>query len=70
MLGEIKAFMETREGDITLLTDAEWLLDLAFLIYVTEKMNHLNLQLQGKDKKICDMISAIKVFSAKLSFYI
>ena len=61
--------METREKD-TLLSDAEWLLDLAFLTDVTEKINHLNLQLQGKGKKISDMISAVKAFSAKLSLYI
>ena len=47
LLGEIKALMETREEDSTLLSDAEWLLDLAFLTVVTEKMKHLNLQLQG-----------------------
>ncbi|KAK0142715.1 General transcription factor II-I repeat domain-containing protein 2A [Merluccius polli] len=70
LLGEIKAFMETREEDTTLLSDAEWLLDLAFLTDVTEKINHLNIQLQGKGKNICDMISAVKAFSAKLSLYI
>ena len=70
LLAEIKAFMETREEDTTLLTDAEWLLDLAFLTDVTEKINHLNLELQGKGKKISDMISAVKAFSAKLSLYI
>ncbi|KAK0154069.1 hypothetical protein N1851_003841 [Merluccius polli] len=31
---------------------------------------HLNLQLQGKDKTICDMISAVKAFKAKLQFYL
>ncbi|XP_056138883.1 general transcription factor II-I repeat domain-containing protein 2-like [Lampris incognitus] len=70
LLGEIKAFMETREEDTTLLSDAEWLLDLAFLTDVTEKMNELNLQLQGKDKNLSDMISAVNAFSAKLSLYI
>ena len=62
--------METREEDTTLLSGPEWLLDLAFLTDVTEKINHLNLQLQGKDKNISDMISAVKAFSAKLSLYI
>ena len=62
--------METREEDTTLLFDPEWLLDLAFLTDVPEKINHLNLQLQGKDKNISEMISAVKAFSAKLSLYI
>lgn len=52
LLGEIKTFMETRMEDTTLLSDADWLLDLAFLTDVTEKINHLNLKLQGKEKNI------------------
>ena len=47
MLNEIKAFMESREEDTTLLSDAEWLLDLAFLTDMTEKLNQLNTKLQG-----------------------
>lgn len=52
LLSEIKTFMESREEDATLLSDPEWLLDLAFLTDVTEKLKNLNLQLQGKDKNI------------------
>ncbi|KAK0152831.1 General transcription factor II-I repeat domain-containing protein 2B [Merluccius polli] len=37
---------------------------------VTENLNHLNQQLHGKDKTICDMFSAVKTFKAKLSFYL
>ncbi|XP_028313963.1 general transcription factor II-I repeat domain-containing protein 2B-like [Gouania willdenowi] len=70
LLSDIKAFMEMRGEDTTLLSDPEWLLDLAFLADITDKMNQLNQQLQGKDKNVCDMISAVKAFSAKLSFYI
>ena len=70
LLDEIKAFMETREEDTTLLFDPEWLLDLAFLTDVPEKINHLNLQLQGKDKNISDMIGAVKTFSAKLFVWV
>lgn len=50
MLDEIKAFMETREENTTPLSDAEWLLELAFLTDATEEINHLSLQLQGKEK--------------------
>lgn len=45
-------------------------MDIAFLTDVTEKINQLNIQLQCKDKNISDIISAVKVFSAKLSLYI
>lgn len=44
------------------------MLDLGFLTDVTDKLNNLNLQLQGKDKTIGDMISAVKAFKAKLSY--
>lgn len=37
LLGETKAFIETRDKETTLLADAEWLLGLAFLTDVTEK---------------------------------
>ncbi|XP_041858782.1 general transcription factor II-I repeat domain-containing protein 2A-like [Melanotaenia boesemani] len=60
LLGDIKAFMEMRGEDASLLSDAEWLLDLAFLADVTEKTNQLNQHLQGREKNVCDMISAVK----------
>ncbi|XP_053495532.1 zinc finger BED domain-containing protein 5-like [Ictalurus furcatus] len=47
LLSEIKAFMEARVEDTNLLSDAGWLLELALLADVTEKLNQLNLQLQG-----------------------
>lgn len=37
LLREIKAFMEMRGEDTTILSDAEWLLDLAFLVDMIEK---------------------------------
>ncbi|KAJ8352144.1 hypothetical protein SKAU_G00236200 [Synaphobranchus kaupii] len=47
LLGEIKEFMQSREEDTSLLDNTEWLLDLAFLTDVTEKLNNLNCELQG-----------------------
>lgn len=37
---------------------------------MTEKNHQLNTQLQGKDKCVSDMISAVRAFSAKFSLYI
>lgn len=65
LLGEIKIFLEERGEDTTLLSDAGWVPDLAFLTDVTEKMNDLNIQLQGKEKDVHNMISAVNAFSAK-----
>ncbi|CAB4065751.1 unnamed protein product [Lepeophtheirus salmonis] len=47
LLNEIEAFMESREEDTTLYSDAEGLLDLAFLIDTTDILNQVNGQLQA-----------------------
>ena len=48
------------------IANEEWLLDLAFLVDITGMLNELNLDLQGKDKTIVDMISAVTAFKQKL----
>lgn len=40
--------------------------DLAFLVDVTKHLNDINLELQGKDKNIVDMMSSINAFKRKL----
>lgn len=70
LLEGIKAFVESREADTTLLSGSMWLLELVLLTDVTKKQNHLNLQLQEKDKNTCDMTSSAKAFKGKLSFTI
>ncbi|CAB4062795.1 unnamed protein product [Lepeophtheirus salmonis] len=63
-----EAFMESREEDTKLLSDAEWLLDLAFRTDMTVKLNQINIQLQGKDRTTSGMVSAVKALKAILSF--
>ena len=60
-----QGFVETREEGTTLLSHAVWLLDPAFLTDVTEKINHLNLQLQSKDKKHMRYNKCCEVFQCK-----
>ena len=69
LLGEIKEFMQSREEDTSLLDNTEWLLDLAFLTDVTEKLNNLNCELQGTGKTVTNMISAVKAFKAKMNIF-
>lgn len=57
--------MESRKEDTTLLSDAGWLLELAFLTDIAEKLKVLNVQLHGEDKTICYMIGALKPFKRK-----
>ena len=52
-----------------LLEDTEWALDLAFLTYITGKLNPLNCKLQGNGKTVVDMISALNAFKAKMNIF-
>ncbi|XP_069059006.1 general transcription factor II-I repeat domain-containing protein 2-like isoform X1 [Pleurodeles waltl] len=70
LLPEVKAFMESRNEDTAQLSNTEWLLDLAFLTDVTEKLNVLNCELRGKNKTITNIISAVKTFKSKLNLFI
>ena len=41
--------METKGKPVTEFEDSDWVLDLAFLVGLTEHLNVLNLRLQGKN---------------------
>ena len=44
----------------------KWFMDFIFIIDILEKMNNLNLRLQGKNKHACNMFSDIKGFLLNL----
>ncbi|KAI7798193.1 putative general transcription factor II-I repeat domain-containing protein 2-like [Triplophysa rosa] len=46
--------------------DQKWLSDLAFLVDITELLNVLNVQLQGKDQIITQLFDHVKAFKQKL----
>lgn len=69
LLPAIIAFLKERNEDYSILEEPTWLRDFGFLTDITEKLNELNLQLQGKDKNILQMISEIKSFIAKLELW-
>ena len=67
LLPEIKEFLkEFKNTDYAQLEDEQWLLDLAFLTDLTALLNELNLELQGKEKNIVNMISSVNAFKRKL----
>nr|XP_040035572.1 general transcription factor II-I repeat domain-containing protein 2-like isoform X2 [Gasterosteus aculeatus aculeatus] len=66
LLPEVNAFLQSKGKTVPELIDPAWKWHLAFLTDVTELLNGLNLQLQGKGKLICDMYSHIKGFEVKL----
>lgn len=72
---EIVLFLEndsSAESQELLITfrDPNFILDLAFLVDISEQINQLNLTLQGRDKQIFDLVLAIEKFHHKLSLLI
>ena len=66
LLPEINTFLQSQGEMVQELTDPERKWHLAFLTDVTEMLNHLNVQLQGKGRLISDMYYHIKAFKVKL----
>ena len=63
--------MQSKDKDVSLSEDTEWTLDLAFLTDITGKLNHLDCELQCKDKIVAEMLSCLNPFKAKMNiFYI
>lgn len=70
LLPEIISFLHERGDNTEILRNEKWLCDLAFLTDITNHLNLINLELQGKDKTIIDMHSAINSFKNKLKLLI
>ncbi|RXN37666.1 general transcription factor II-I repeat domain-containing 2A-like protein [Labeo rohita] len=67
LLPDIKDFLKlSKHAEYTQLEDHQWLLDLAFLTDLTDLLNDFNLELQGKDKHVINMISSVNTFKSKL----
>ena len=65
----MKQFLEAEGLDKCLLQylkDNKFILDLAFLADTTMLLNEFNLQLQGKEKSICDLSKILFDFKTKL----
>lgn len=69
LLPQIKIFLQEIDIVYEELENIKWLEDFAFLVDITEKINFLNLELQGKEKQIINMISDVQAFSSKLAYW-
>lgn len=67
LLPNIKEFLTGRKEDWPQLEDESWLMKLAFLCDVTELLNVLNLNLQGKNKTLMEMVSLVNHFKEKIN---
>jgi hypothetical protein len=47
-------------------SDEDWISDFAFLVDMTQHLNDLNLQLQGRNQLVNDIFAHVKAFEVKL----
>ena len=68
MKDEIKLFLEfkNKEEFLSYFNDNNWITSLAYLADIFEKLNILNLKLQGKNTNIIQLRDNLKVFAEKL----
>jgi len=53
-----------------LFCDYNWLFDLKFLVIVDDHLNHLNIELQGKNKLFPNLMNLMNAFKMKLKLLI
>lgn len=66
---EVLQFLETEniaDWAIQALKDKKFILDLAFLADITTFLNEFNLELQGKEKNLCDLSKILFNFKTKI----
>jgi hypothetical protein len=63
---EIEIIMNEKSKTVPKISDAEWILYLAFLVDITFILNELNMKFQRKGKLLLDVFSEIKAFKMKL----
>ncbi|XP_069494446.1 general transcription factor II-I repeat domain-containing protein 2-like [Ambystoma mexicanum] len=61
--------IQGRGEQVEQLSNPKWLSDLAFLNDLTSKLNALNLELQGQDKTITELIGSVNAFKVKLNLW-
>uniref|UniRef100_K7EWQ4 Uncharacterized protein n=1 Tax=Pelodiscus sinensis TaxID=13735 RepID=K7EWQ4_PELSI len=66
---EINTFLKSRNEVYSELSDSAWLLDFGFLTDMTSKLSELNCELQGKDRDLAHMLSAVNAFKLKLGLW-
>lgn len=62
----LASFLREKGEDYPQFEDEGWLCDLAFLVDITQHLNKLNIQLQGKNILVPDMLARVKAFECKL----
>ena len=63
---QVKAYMEKDGMTVPVLSDPKWLMDLAFLVDITQELNVLNKKLQGQGQLVSVAYDSVRAFSTKL----
>ena len=63
---EIADFMQGKGKPVVELEDPEWTRDLAFLMDITEHLNVLNVNMQGRNKLVTEYYDSVRAFQSKL----
>ncbi|KAJ4929884.1 hypothetical protein JOQ06_018904 [Pogonophryne albipinna] len=68
LLEPLKSFIvgQGETSRFSFLDDKEWVLSVAFLCDITQHLNELNIKMQGRNKTVYELYTAVRVFSDKL----
>ena len=66
---EVASFLRSKNINITVFDDENWVSSLAFLVDLTAHLNKLNLQLQGKEQLIHEKWIHVLAFQKKLRLW-
>ncbi len=66
---EIAQFMEQKGKPVAELDEPDWLTDLAFLVDITEHLNVLNVNMQGRNKLVTEYYDSVHAFQMKLALW-
>ncbi|XP_008178225.1 general transcription factor II-I repeat domain-containing protein 2B-like [Acyrthosiphon pisum] len=65
----IQIFLESKEQDVSVLSDIMWLQDISFMVDITKHLSNSNLKLQEKNQIITAINDHVKVFKCKLDLF-
>lgn len=66
---ELAMFLGMKGQPVGHFSDSQWLDDLAFLVDITEKLNALNVSMQGRGKLVHNLYGCIQSFENKLELW-
>lgn len=66
----VAAFLEAKGNLCINFDDDKWMNDFSFLVDITQKLNELNVRLQGKGKLIHNLFGEVTAFQKKLDLWI